>query len=130
LKNINAATLKGLIASALKILESSSRLDSFSFLAEFVPLIIANSEPQYHFVVISYALEKLESESSLLVRTTFVYMLNYLISTGTLAGLTIPELLDTFSKKLLDSTISVVGEESDRFAFQQALTQAIGNEIR
>ena len=127
LKNINAFTLKGLITTSFKLLESSKRLDSFAFLTEFVPLIIANSEPQYHFVVISYALERLDSESNLLVRTTFVYMLNYLIATGTLAGLTIPELLDTFSKILLDSTKSTVGEESERSAFQYALTQAIGN---
>ena len=127
LKNINGTTLKGLVTASFKLLEISKRLNNFAFLTDFVPLIIANSEPQYHFVVISYALERLESESHLLVRTTFVYMLNYLIATGTLAGLTIPELLDTFSKRLLESTKSVSGEEGERAAFQFALTQAIGN---
>lgn len=102
----------------MKSLKQSSEL-----ILGLFPLIIEQSESQYHFVVVSFILEKLEAENDPENRTTYVKLLNRLVSSGPLAGLTILELLDTFSRQIPDSTRDVsIGCKDLQFA----ITEAIG----
>lgn len=81
-------------------------------------------------MIISFVLEKLESETRLSPKRTFVKMLQCLIVSEKLAGLTIPELLGVFSQQLNSSTkVSAASgsrESADLYSLQVALTEAIG----
>ncbi|KAJ3370557.1 membrane anchoring protein efr3a [Kappamyces sp. JEL0680] len=126
-KSSNAVTLKPLVAILFKILESNNQLEEPTLGWDMLSIVISSSESQYHFVIISYVLELIDSETNLVQKTTLIKILQQLIMDQRLAGLTIPELLDTFVKHLVESTINGAKETTELTAMQVACTEAIGS---
>jgi hypothetical protein len=125
--NTSASTLKTLFTTILKLLDDAKHLDSSQYLLEILPIVISNSQTQYHFVIISAVLEKLNSESRPRPKTTFVHGLSFLISSGNLAGVTIPELLETCAKHMKLTASSQELESSLKHPLLRSLINAIGS---
>lgn len=129
-RNCNALTFRSLQISIMKILDSANQLEDAAASLFLFPLLISSSETQYHFVVITYVLDRLASETRVPVKTTLIKIISYLILAEKLAGLTIPELLDIFVSHLNESSKLVMplgSKQSDELvAMQVSLTKAIG----
>lgn len=105
-------------------MDEQGLLSQKSMLLEILSLAYQNSPAQYHFVVIALVLEKIDTETRIDVKTTFVNSLTYLITNGKLAGMTIPELLEKCVKHLKEATKAVNNEQIE---LNISLVQAIGS---
>jgi hypothetical protein len=105
-------------------LDEQGLLNQKSELLEILKIMLQNAPAQYHFVVISLVLEKIDTETRIEVKTTFVNSLTYLIKNGKLAGMTISELLEKCVKHLKETTISMSNE---RIELKISLIKAIGS---
>lgn len=80
--------------------------------------------------MITYVLERLSNEKRIPIKTTLVKIIRYLILAEKLAGLTIPELLDTFASHLKSSALLVMPlgskDSVELMAMEVSLTKAIG----
>jgi hypothetical protein len=126
-QNTNALTLKSIFTSLIDILDNSKHLETCQFLLEILPILISNAQSQYHFVIVSFVLEKIDSESRVAPKTTFISALSYLVSSGRLAGLTIPELLEVCVKHLKITSSNVDLSAPQKEPMHLALIQAIGS---
>ena len=78
-------------------------------------------------------LDKIANESRIPVKTTLVKIIRYLILAEKLAGVTSPELLETFAYHLKQSAQVIAPVDSkeniDLLAMQVAFTKAIGSSV-
>lgn len=125
-KNTNASTLKTLFSTLFKILDDSGQLENSKYLLDILPIIVTNTQSQYHFVIISVVLEKVNTEARINQKTTAIKALAFLIASGRLAGMTIPELLDTCVKHLKSVTSDKQIPVAERKPIQNALINAVG----
>jgi hypothetical protein len=76
-------------------------------------------------------LDRIANENRVPVKTTLVKIIRYLVLAEKLAGLTIPELLETFSHHLNESSKLIIPagskESMELDSMQVAFTKAIGS---
>eukprot|EP00842_Homolaphlyctis_polyrhiza_P004447 jgi/Hompol1/5002/HPOL_004085-RA len=128
----NVANLKEFVLTASKFLDEKGLWASTSATLETVQSITAVVQSQYHYVILSLMLERLESEKQPAIKTTVVRVLNFLIADGEgVAGLTIPEMLETFTRHLKKSAaIPATADQTEQLShkrLQQSLIDAIGS---
>ncbi|KAJ2995538.1 Protein EFR3 B [Globomyces sp. JEL0801] len=125
-KKTNAETLKSLLSTLFKIMDKENKWEPSDDVLDILTIILSSTETQFHFVIVSIVLDRIESESQIGSKTTLVNLLRHFISHGHLGGVTILEFLDKFTRHL--SLCQEQGVSSDLSRpLQNALIQAIGS---
>nr|KAJ3422072.1 hypothetical protein HK105_001325 [Polyrhizophydium stewartii] len=149
----NVTNLKEFLLSTSKFLDEKSLWSSSVYTLEVVRAVthvvqvgfrprpriallllicLAFVQSQYHYVILSLMLERLEFETKPEIKTTVIRVLTFLISDGEgISGLTIPELLETFARHLRSSVEKPATDDQMQLhahaRLQQALVEAIGS---
>ncbi|KAL2912310.1 plasma membrane localization protein [Polyrhizophydium stewartii] len=128
----NVTNLKEFLLSTSKFLDEKSLWSSSVYTLEVVRAVTHVVQSQYHYVILSLMLERLEFETKPEIKTTVIRVLTFLISDGEgISGLTIPELLETFARHLRSSVEKPATDDQMQLhahaRLQQALVEAIGS---
>ena len=121
-RNTNASTLKQLFELSLKIIDKKNGFEDCALFISILKGILSASPAQYHFTVVKSLWDRLDIETREVSSTTLVSGLRSLMSIRSLAGMTVPELLDN-SFKQLEKIIEAgcTAENTTRVALVEAI---------
>jgi hypothetical protein len=85
--------------------------------------ILSSTPPQYHFIVVTILWDAIKSDDRPEVQTALMLGLKNLNSTGNLAGMTVPELLDICVQQLEKTTSG----PAPNLSVCEAIVAVIGN---
>ncbi|KAH6562361.1 hypothetical protein BASA50_006555 [Batrachochytrium salamandrivorans] len=131
-RQANVANVKSFLLSICGYLDEKDLWSVSHYALDVIQSVVSVVQTQYHYIILSIMLERLESETHPTPKTTVVRVLTFLITSGEgIAGLTIPELLETFVRHLCASVDKHPSlDENDvsvEHKLQQALINAIGS---
>ncbi|EGF77871.1 hypothetical protein BATDEDRAFT_27181 [Batrachochytrium dendrobatidis JAM81] len=129
-RQANVANVKDFLISTCRYLDEKSMWVVNAYALDVIQSVTSVVQTQYHYIILSIMLERLESESDTVQKITVVQILTFLVTTGDgIAGITVPELLEIFARHLNASAETSKFSDGSCTPVQQQLQKALVNGI-